>query len=106
MEQKVAKRSKRAAWSVYVFIEREVQEGRSVKRRKRLTAPIPDRYVFKPLQTTLHKFLYLNVTKMQKKDGLLVVQVGIGKNKEIHTHEVKSVNSVQVREYKRDGRIE
>jgi len=107
MEQKVAKKSKRAAWSVYVYIERQSQVGRSVKRRKRLTESIPDRYVFtKPAEAILHKFLYLNVTNMYKRDGFLVIEVGVGKKKEIHRHEVKDVTSVQVREYKKDGRIE
>jgi len=107
MEQKVAKKSKRAAWSVYVMIERQSQGGRTIKRRKRLTAPISDQYVFtKPAETILHKFLYLNVTKMYKKGGILHIQVGVGKNKEIHMHEVKDVSSVQIREHKRDGRIE
>ena len=107
MEQKVAKKSKRAAWSVYVFIERQSQGGRTVKRRKRLSESIPDQYVFtKPAETVWHKFLYLNVTKMYKKGGILYIQVGVGKNKEMHIHEVKDVASVQVREHKRDGRIE
>jgi len=106
VEQKVAKKSKRATWSVYVFVERQVQSGRSIKRRTRLTAPLPDKYTPKPLETVLHKFLYLNVTKMYKKRGILYIQVGTGKKKELHMHEVNSVASVQVREYKRDGRIE
>jgi len=106
MEQKVAVKSKRQAWSVYVFIERQVQEGRSVKRRKRLTATQPDRYIAGPARSVLHKFLYLNVTKMFKKAGILHIQVGTGKKKELHMHEVKDVASIQVREYKRDGRIE
>jgi hypothetical protein len=106
LQQKTAKISKRAAWSVYIFIERQAQEGRSVRRRKRLTAQIPDRYIAGPATSVIHKFLYLNVTKMYKKVGILYIQVGMGKKKEIHKHEVKDVASIQVREYKRDGRIE
>ena len=106
MEQKVAKKSKRAAWSVYIFIERQVQEGRSIRRKKRLTAIQPDRYIAGPATAIIHKFLYLNVTKMFKKAGILHIQVGVGKKKELHIHEVKDIASIQIREYKRDGRIE
>jgi hypothetical protein len=106
MQQKTAKKSKRALWSVYVFIEREVQEGRVLTRRRRLTEIKQPRYIPGPVKTVIHKFLYLNVTKMYKKNGMLFIQVGVGKNKELHRHEVKDVASVQVREYKRDGRIE
>lgn len=77
-----------------------------MRRRKRLTAFQPDRYIPKPLETIIQKFLYLNVTKMQKKDGFLVIQVGVGKKAETHRHELKSIASIQIREYKRDGRIE
>lgn len=103
MEQKISKVSKRPLWSVYVFIERAVQEGRSVTRRRRLTEIKQPRYIPGPVRTVLHKFLYVGVTKMHKKKGMLYVQVGTGKNKEIHIHEVKDINSIQVREYKRSG---
>ena len=107
MEQKVAKKSKYRAWSVYVFIERHVQDGRSVKRRKRLTDQIPDQYVFtESAKSILHKFLYINVTKMEKIDNILYIEVEKGKKKKVHMHEIKDITSLQVREYRRDGRIE
>lgn len=105
MEQKITKKSERAMWSVYVFVEREVQLGRSIKRKKRLTAIQPDRYVLKPLETVLHKFLYLCVTKIYKKDDILHIQVETGKKKEIHRHEIKSVVNIQIRKHDRSGRI-
>jgi hypothetical protein len=106
MEQKTAKVTKRPFWSVYVFIKRDVQEGRILTRQKRLGERRPERYIPGMAKTVLHKFLYLHVTKMYKKGGILHIQVGTGKKKELHMHEVKDVASVQVREYKRDGRIE
>jgi hypothetical protein len=106
MEQKTAKVTKRKMWSVLIHVERDVQEGRIVTRRKRLTDMRQARYIPGPVVTVLHEFLYLGVTKMFKKKGILYIQVGTGKKKELHHHEVKSINSIQIREYKRDGRIE
>jgi hypothetical protein len=106
MQQKTPKVSKRRIWSVYVFIEREVISGRSMMRRSRLTAK--QQYVRLPgkIETVLHKFLYLNVTKVYKKNGILYIVVGAGKNKEQHMHDLKSVNSIQVREHDPSGRVE
>lgn len=106
MEQKTTQRSKRQLWSVYVFVERQVQEGRSMLRRRRLTQSRPDRYIPGKTETVLYKFLYLNVTKMYKKGGVLYIQIGIGKKKEMHMHDMKSVVSIQVREHDRSGRIQ
>ena len=106
MEQKQTQKSKRALWSVYVFVERHVQEGRSMLRRRRLSQIRPDRHISGKTETILYKFLYLNVTKMYKKSGILYIQVGVGKKKEMHRHDMNSVVSVQVREHDRSGRIQ
>jgi hypothetical protein len=106
MEQKITQRSKRATWSVYVFVERQVQEGRSMLRRKRLNQTRPDRYLPGEETFTIKKFLYLNVTKIYYKKGNLYVQIGVGKKKEMHVHEMKSVVGVQTREHDRSGRVQ
>lgn len=49
------------------------------------------------------EYLYLNVTKMYKRNGILYVQIGVGKTKDIHKHEMKRVESIQIREHKRKG---
>jgi hypothetical protein len=74
MEQKVAKRSKRPLWSVYVFIR---------------TGP-----------DTFRKYLYLDVVKMYKKSGILYIKT---QDKKEHMHELSRIESIQVREYKRQG---
>jgi hypothetical protein len=106
MEQKETKASKRAMWSVYVFIERQVREGRSVARRRRLTDKPMIRRIPSELKTIIQKFLYLNVTRMYKKEGFLCVQVGVGKKKELHMHDMKSVAGIQIREYDKSGRVQ
>jgi hypothetical protein len=106
MQQHETKASKRQLWSVYVFVERQVQEGRSMLRRKRLSQKQPYRRLAGTTEIVLHEFLYLNVTKMHKKNGILYIQIGMGKSKEIHRHDMKSVVSIQVREHDRSGRIQ
>jgi hypothetical protein len=75
-------------------------------RRKRLTQSRPDRYIPGKSETVVYKFLYLNVVKMHKKLGILYIQIGVGKKKEIHRHDMKHVVSIQVREHDRSGRIQ
>jgi hypothetical protein len=106
MEQKTTKVVKRRTWSVYVFVEREVITGRSMARRRRLSARQQYRQLPGVKETVLHKFLYLNVTKMYKKLNVLYIQVGAGKKKELHMHDMKHVVSIQVREHDRSGRIQ
>jgi len=106
MQQKETKASKRAMWSVYVFVERQVREGRSMLRRKRLSQKQPYRRLAGTTEIVLHEFLYLNVTKMYKKSGILYIQVGVGKKKEMHMHDMKSVVSIQIREHDRSGRVQ
>jgi hypothetical protein len=81
MKQNETKRSKRAMWSVHVFV--------------RMGPMSKEPYL---------KFLYLNVTKMYSKDGILHIWVE-GK-REHHMHDCSRVESVQAREYDRSGRIE
>jgi hypothetical protein len=108
MEQKKAVRSKRQLYSVYVFIRREIQKGRSMARRKRLNQIQPDRYIPGEVVAGIQEFLYLNVTKVRKiaKFGYLCIQIGIGKNKELHYHDIRRVESLQVRKHDRSGRIQ
>lgn len=106
MEQKQTKEAKKQLWSVYVFIERKVQVGRSIVRKKRLTSKQSYKQLSGPVETVLHKFLYLNVTKMYKKNNILYIQVGVGKKKELHRHEVKDISSLQIREHDRSGRVQ
>lgn len=106
MEQKITRVSRQSLWSVYVFVERDVQEGRSITRRKQLGQIRPARYIPGVVKSVIHKFLYLNVTKMHKKENMLYIQVGTGKKKEVHRHDMNSVVSVQIREYRKDGIIE
>jgi hypothetical protein len=106
MEQKQTKISKRRMWSVYVFVERNIQIGRSMERQKRLTMPRVDRHISGVLQTAVQEYLYLNVVKMYKKNRILYIQIGVGKKKEMHMHDMKSVVGIQVREYDRSGRVQ
>ena len=76
MEQKTTQKSKRQLWSVHVFVHAKDGECRW--------------------------YLYLEVTRCYQKNGLLCVIVG--KN-EKHTHEIKRIESVQVRKHRRDDRI-
>lgn len=77
MEQRTKGGNKKKLWSVYVFIR---------------TGP-----------DTFKKYLYLDVTKMFKKLGMLHIWCG---KQEKHIHDLKRIDSVQIREYKRDGRIQ
>lgn len=93
-------RSKRPEWSIYVVIESEMYIGRVLSRKKNTkrlrdmsNRPVP----------CLREYLYLGVTKMYKKKGILYIITGGGKNKEIHRHEVKRVRGLFKREYKREG---
>lgn len=106
MEQKQTQKSKRQLYSVYVFVRREIQEGRSMARRKRLNQTRPDRYLPGEETVAIKKFLYVDVIKMFKKENVLCIQVGVGKKKEIHKHELKSISSIQIREHDRSGRIQ
>ena len=109
MEQKQSKRTKRALYSVYVFVKRDIQEGRSMARRKRLNQPRTyDRYIPGEETADIKKFLYLNVTKIRKiaRLGYLCIQIGIGKKKELHYHEMRRIESLQIREHDRSGRIQ
>lgn len=106
MEQKTTKETKRKLWSVYVFVERDVQVGRSMARKKRLTAKQEYIRVAGPREVIVQKFLYLNVTKAYKKAGILYIQIGTGKKKELHKHDVKHVISIQLREHDRSGRVQ
>ena len=106
MEQKKSKATKRITWSVYVFVEREVIPGRSMSRKRRLTAKQEYRQVSHMKEMALIKFLYVNMTKMYKKLGILYIHVGIGKKEEMHMHDMKHVVSIQVRENDRSGRVQ
>jgi hypothetical protein len=106
MQQKITKASKRRIWSVYVFVERQIQEGRSMVRRKRLTDKQLIRRMPGQATTVIQRYLYLGVTKMNKKNGILYIQVGVGKKKELHMHELWSVAGIQIREHDRSGRIQ
>ena len=103
MEQKTAPVSKRRLWSVYVFVEREIQEGRIIARSTRLGKVPKLKRIMRELKTVVFEHLYLNVSKMFKKQGILYIYVGVGKNKEVHRHDMKSVVGIQIREYKRSG---
>lgn len=107
MEQKQTQKSKRVLYSVYVFIKREVQKGRSITRRKRLNQIKPDRYVPGKVVEDIQEFLYLNVTKVRKiaKLGYICIQVGVGKNKEFHYHDMRRIESLQIRKHDQSGRI-
>ena len=104
MLQKTTPISKRPMWSVYVFVERGIQVGRSMVRRKRLTQISRiERRIPGELKIVIQKYLYVNVVKMYKKENILYIQVGAGKKKEIHKHDMKDVISIQIREHKRSG---
>lgn len=94
MEQKETKKLKRALWSVLIVLRgNEYTPLRKFKKPRLKT----------PLVNTLNKeYMYLDVTKMYKEDGLVHICCG---KKEHHTHELKRVISIQVREYDRSGRI-
>jgi len=109
MEQKKTIRSKRQLYSVYVFVRRDIQEGRSMARRKRLNQPLKsDQYLPGEETTEIQKFLYVNVTKVRKivRLGYLCIQVGVGKNKELHYHDMRRIESLQIRKHDRSGRIQ
>lgn len=97
MEQMVSVKSKRALWSVYVVVYAEVYQGRVLSRtystRRTMKEPVP---------VTI-EYLYLDVTNMYKKEGILYLQEGVGKQKILHRHDITRVASIQIREYKRSG---
>lgn len=97
MEQMVSKVSKRPLWSVYVMVRAEVYKGRVLSRKHSTKREMKE-----PVEVII-EYLYLDVVKMYKKNGILYIQVGIGKKKEMHMHEVSRVDSVQIREHKRSG---
>jgi len=103
MQQKIAPKNKRKMWSVYIFTKRDVQKGRSIVRRKRLNQTRLDKYISGQIESVLCKFLYLEVIKICKKKGFLYIQMGVGKKKEVHIHDVKDIINIQIREHKRDG---
>ena len=49
------------------------------------------------------EYLYLNITKMYKENGMLYIQEGVGKGKKVHLHDITRVESIQIREHKRSG---
>lgn len=77
MEQKVTKKTKKQLWSLYVFI-------RTGER-------------------TFRKYLYLNVIQFYQEEGLLHIIVD---KDEKHIHDLSRVESIQVREHDRSGRIQ
>lgn len=85
MEQKKVKKSKRM-WSVMVSIH-----GTGIthvgKRRKAVNCEF-----FK-------EYMHINVTKMYKENGMLVVMEG----KRAFKYDMLRIVSVQIREYKRSG---
>jgi hypothetical protein len=109
MEQKETIRSKRQLYSVYVSVRRDIQAGRSMARRKRLNQPVQsDRYLPGEKTTDIQKFLYVNVTKVRKiaRLGYICIQIGVGKNKELHYHDMRRIESLQIRKHDRSGRIQ
>lgn len=93
-------RSKRREWSIYVVIEAEMYQGRVLSRKKN-TKKLRD-MSNKPV-SCMRDYLYLGVTRMYKRNGILYIITGSGKKKEIHRHEVKRVCGLFKREYKREG---
>jgi len=97
MEQNTFKESKCQLWSVYIMVRTEVYKGRVLSRKyktqREMKAPI----------SIIKEYLYLNVVKMYKKDSILYIQIGKGKAKEIHKHDIMRVESIQIRKYKRSG---
>jgi len=83
------------------MIRTEVYQGR-VLSRKRYEGRITRREMKEPVEVII-EYLYLGVTKMYKKNGILYIQVGVGKAKEMHMHEVVRIDSIQIREHKRSG---
>jgi hypothetical protein len=79
------------------MVKAEVYQGRVLWRKH------PTKRIMKEPVDVVMEYLYLNVTKMYKKAGILYVQVGSGKTKEIHKHEMKRIESIQIREHKRSG---
>lgn len=103
MEQKVAKASKKKLWSVYVFVETQAREGRILARQGRSGKGVSEKRLPSESKSVVHPYLYLNVTKLFKKDNVLHIECV---NKEKHMHDIKRVVNIQVREYRRDGRIQ
>ena len=96
MQQNTFKADKKAKWAVSVTIEMEGYDGRVFSRK------LPSHRVKKlnDFVVTQREYLYLNVTKMYKKNNTLHIHIG---KLEHHMHEVQRVLCVQVREYKRGG---
>lgn len=77
MEQKVQKKSKKQLWSVYVLIR---------------TSP-----------NAFREYLYLNVAKLYKKEGMLYVT---DDKKEMHILDASRIEIMKIREHINDGRIQ
>ena len=96
MEQKETKRLKRPLWAVYILLRSNQSTPIRImkKRMKR----------FSPQVNTLHReYVYLDVVKLYKKDGIVHI---LSDKKEHHSHEMGHIESIQVREYDRSGRIQ
>ena len=93
-------KSKYPAWSVLLVVETDGYEGRVLLRNKK-SKVLRD---MKNLPVRITKeFLYLNATKMYKKKGMIIIETGKGKQKEVHIHEMSRVKEIYKREYKREG---
>jgi len=101
MIAKTTKRSKYPEWSVYVVIETEGYEGRVLVRQPKSTKYL--RHIKAMPVVEFRDYMYLNVTKMFKKKGVLYIVVGKGKKQEIHMHDASRVRELWKREYKREG---
>lgn len=94
MEQKETIKLKRPLWSVYILLQMNEYIPLRKFKKPRLKTPL--------VNETHKEYLYLDVTKLYKKDGMVHVCCG---KKEHHMHDLKRVVSIQVREYDRSGRI-
>ena len=74
-------------------------------RRKRLTAQQEYGRVLGVRETILREFLYVDVVKIYKKENILYIQVGVGKKKELHKHDIKNITQLQIRKHDKNGRI-
>lgn len=94
MEQKQTQKLKRPLWSVYILLHANEYIPLRKFKKPRLKSPIAN--------TKYKEYLYLDVTKLYKKDGMVHVWCG---KKEHHMHDLKRIESIQVREYDRSGRV-
>jgi tRNA(Ile2) C34 agmatinyltransferase TiaS len=96
MEQKETRKLKRPLWAVYILL-RTNQSTPIHIMKKRVKRSLPH-------DNTQHReYVYLDIVKLYNQHGIVHI---VSDKKEQHTHEMAHIESIQVREYDRSGRVQ